>query len=88
MPIKHAAYKHLRQTKKRTEKNRLEKSRVKDVIKKTLRAIDANDATKAAELARAAAKALDKASQHHVIKKNAAARSKSRLWKRVNALKK
>lgn len=88
MPIKQAAYKHLRQTKKRTEKNRREKDRVKELTKKALKAATAGDAAKARELAAAASKALDKAAQHNVMKPNAAARKKSRLWKRVNAVKK
>lgn len=86
MPIKKAAYKHLRQAKQRTIKNRSEKNRVRSLTKKTLKVAAQGKSEEAQTLLRSAIKATDKAAQHGVFKKNAAARKKSRLVKRVHAL--
>jgi small subunit ribosomal protein S20 len=86
MPIKHAAIKHQRQTKKRTAKNRLDKASVKNVVKSVRKAIGLKDKTKAAEALRKAVKALDQSAQKKVITKNKAARLKSRLAHQVNKL--
>jgi small subunit ribosomal protein S20 len=83
---KSAAKEHRKNIKRRTFNNAIEEN-IKDLIKKSRRAIEANDG-KAGELVRQAMKALDKAAQKGVIKKNTAARRKSRLQKRLNAIKK
>lgn len=80
MPIKKAAFKALRQTKKRTIANRQVKLTVKKIIKETLAL---KDKTKVAEALRRAYKIIDKAAKKGVIKKNAAARKKSRLVKNL-----
>ena len=59
---------------------------MKNSIKKTERAIKANDKAKANESLNAAIKRIDKAQSKGLIKKNAAARQKSRLTKQTNAL--
>jgi small subunit ribosomal protein S20 len=87
MPIKQAAFKSLRQSKKREIIN-LEK---KATIKKTLKAIkkDIVKNNKAAAL-KAIAKAyavLDKAAKRGTIHKKTASRKKSRLMKKINNLK-
>jgi len=87
MPTKKAAFKHLRQTKKRTAKNLKEKQALKNFIKQTRKLILNKDKTKASEWLAKTIQALDKAAQHGLIKKNAAARHKSRLTKSFNALK-
>ena len=46
------------------------------------------DKNKAEEIARQLAKAIDKAAQKRVLTKNTAARKKSRMMKKVNAVKK
>lgn len=61
-------------------------SGLKELIKKSRKAIETKDA-KAAELVAKTLKAFDKAAQKGVIKKNTAARGKSRLQVRLNSLK-
>ena len=86
MPIKHAAYKHLRQTKKRAIDNRREITEVRDVIKKARRALEAGKSDEVQKLLPEVLKALDKAAEHHVIKPNTAARKKSRLMRHFHAM--
>jgi len=86
MPIKKSAMKALRQTTKRTERNAKVKESISYLRRMSRKALDAKDAKKAAELAKAVVKAVDKAVQNKVVKKNTAARIKSRLTKKVNAL--
>jgi small subunit ribosomal protein S20 len=83
----HAALKHIRQTKKRTKQNTLVKKNLTYLRKQALKAIEKKDATKAQELSRAFTKAVDKAARKHIVKKNTAARKKSRLAKKIHALK-
>ena len=87
MPIKHAAFKHLRQTKKRTTQNKKAKDSLKSLVKAVRKAIVQKDTAKAAEALKKAVRALDKAAQKHVIKKNRASRLKSRLSRQVSSLK-
>ena len=86
MPIKKSAKKALRQTKKRTVKNRTVKVGVKRVLKELKKKIAAKDTKGALELMPQVAKVLDKAAKVNVIKKNAAARYKSRLQKAVDKI--
>ena len=86
MPIKKSAYKYLRQTKKRTINNRQAKTKIKQAIVNLRKTIALADKNKTQEIAKTAIKFLDKAAQRGVIKKNNAARRKSRLMKKVNTL--
>lgn len=86
MPIKKSAKKALRQTKKRTVKNAAVKLAVKKALKELRKKIAAKDKKGALELVPKAAKVLDKAAKVNVIKKNAAARYKSRLQKAINKI--
>ena len=86
MPIKKAAMKALRQTRKRTERNQKVKESITYLRRSVRKSLESNDAKGAGQLAKDTAKALDKAVQNKVIKKNTAARIKSRLMKKVNAL--
>ena len=75
---------------KKTEKCRLNnksiKSSMRSQLKKVSQAIDAGDKEQAqAELNRAMKK-LDKAAKQNIVHKNQAARRKSRLQKKINAL--
>lgn len=88
MPQKKNAAKALRQSKKLAMHNKKVKSNVKTLIKKTKHAVETKENDKASELAKEAIKAIDKAAQKKIIKKNTAARKKSRLMKKVNSLKK
>jgi small subunit ribosomal protein S20 len=79
MPIKKAAKKYMRVTAKNTLRNSAVMGVVKGAIKKTREAVNINDVATAKEWQKKAGKALDKAAQKKVIKKNTAARKKSRL---------
>ncbi len=71
-----------RQAVKRTERNKAVRSELKTRTKAAVSAADAG-AENAEELARAAQKRIDMAATKGVIHKNAAARKKSRLAKRL-----
>lgn len=86
MPIKKSAKKALRQTKKRTAQNQAVKVGLKKAIKELQKKIAAKDKTGAAALMPKVTKVLDKAAKVYVIKRNAAARYKSRLQKAVNKI--
>jgi small subunit ribosomal protein S20 len=82
-----SAKKRVRQSEKRRAINRARKSRVKTQIKRFETALAGGDAKAAAEQLRLAAKLLDKVSSTSTMHKKTAARKKSRLAKRLNALK-
>ena len=84
MPNKLSAKKELRKSIKRKAVNKKIIVGVKQLIKKSRKAIEAKEAT-AKELVGQTLKALDKATQKKVIAKNAANRKKSRLHKRLNS---
>ncbi|TAK95272.1 30S ribosomal protein S20 [Patescibacteria group bacterium] len=86
MPIKESARKYMRVTTAKTEKNRKVTGVVKNAIKKTREAVKAGDKEAARKWLAVAMKSLDKASQKKIVKKNTAARKKSRLNKAVKAL--
>lgn len=82
-----SAKKRIRQTEKRNARNRARKEQVKVQLKSLNAAIHTGDAVKAeTELQKTGAK-LAKIAAKHTIHKNTAARRRSRLAKRVNALK-
>ena len=83
MPNTKSAKKELRKSKKRQARNKKIKDNVKNLIKKSRQAIKANDKN-ASGLVSAALKALDKAAQKGVIKKNTCNRKKSRLHLKLN----
>jgi small subunit ribosomal protein S20 len=84
MPIKKSAFKHLRQTKKRTQKNIGVKKNLKEFVKKVRKTIVAKDKEKLQGISSELQKVLDKAAKKCVIKKNTAARKKSRLMRQIN----
>ncbi len=84
-----SAKKRIRSSARRRERNRVFRSRARTFIKKTDRLIAEGKLEEAAQTARQAMGALDKAAVKGVIHKNNAARRKARLMKRLNlALKK
>lgn len=87
MANKKAALKDLRQNKKRAERNKLAKTNLRDLSRHFRIALDAKDKTKAQDLMKKIIKAVDKSSQKNILKKNTAARKKSRLMKKLNELK-
>lgn len=83
MPNLKNAKKALRKSKKLADYNKKIKDNLKALIKKSRKAIDAKD-DKAGELVNSTLKALDKAAQKGVIKKNTRDRKKSRLHQKLN----
>ncbi len=79
MPIKKNAIKYMRVTAHKTEKNRIVKGVVKSAIRKTREAASAGQIDEAKKFYKEAQKALDKAAEKKIIKKNTAANKKSRL---------
>lgn len=89
MPIKKSAKKYMRVTETKTAKNKLVTGVSKNAIKKTREAVTAGNTDEAQKWLKVAIKSLDKAVEKKIIKKNTAARRKSRLNKLVkNAVKK
>lgn len=86
MPRKKAAKKYMRVTEKKTLQNKAVKGVFKSAIKKTTEAIAAGKVEEAKKFLKEAMITLDKASQKNVIKKNTAARKKSRLNAQVKKL--
>lgn len=87
MPTKATAYKALRQTKKHAARNTLAKLQIADARRAVRKALDKKDAKKAEADVKAAIKLLDKAYSRGIMKGNAVARHKSRLMKRLHAIK-
>jgi len=88
MPNKKAAKKDLRQTKTRTVKNAKEKNKIKEILKKTVKVMS-SDSNKTLEFVKDFQQKVDKAVKAGWMKKNTAARKKSRLAKALKkALKK
>ncbi len=86
MPNKKSAEKELRKTVKRNAANKKVADKLKNLVKINLKQIKAND-KKIKEDYTKTIKAIDKAAKKGVIKKNTASRKKSRLMKKINALK-
>lgn len=84
MPIKKSAEKALRQAKKRTLRNTRVREGVQYLRRSVRKALASKEVTQAQETAKAAIKAIDKAVQNKVLKKNTGARIKSRLVKALN----
>lgn len=82
----YSALKRVRQTERRTEFNRKAKSRLRHQIRSMRRAIQDKDAGKAGELMSQTFSIIDRAAKSGLIKKNTAARYKSKLHVRVKAL--
>ena len=72
-----------RQNEKRHDRNKAVRSELKTRVKRAITAAQQGDES-AADAAKTAIKRLDKAASKGIIHKNAAARRKSRLQKRVN----
>jgi len=83
VPNLRSAKKRLRQDVKRRARNRWRKDRVKQAVKDFDEALAAGDKDKAAESLKAVYKQLDQVSAKGVIHRNAAARRKSRLARRL-----
>jgi small subunit ribosomal protein S20 len=81
-----SALKQMRQSRKSRARNRKNVSQVKTQVKKLRAAISAGDAEAARKLLPETVAEIDKAAKKGVVHDNAAARYKSRLARKINAL--
>ncbi len=86
MPHSVSAKKDLRQNQRRRMRNRARRSALKTQMKKFLAAVEAGDASAAEQELKKAQKLLDRAAVTHLLHKNAAARKKAQLAKKLHAL--
>jgi small subunit ribosomal protein S20 len=81
-----SALKRARQTERRTARNRANTSRLRGALRELRETIAKGDKQAAAQLYRSTVSVLDKAIQKGTLHENTAARYKSRLGVRVNAM--
>lgn len=81
-----SAKKRIKVTEVKTLKNRMIKSALKTVIKKFEAAVEAKNNEEAKALYTSVVKSLDMAASKGVVHKNMAARKKSRLAAKLNAM--
>ena len=86
MLVKGSAAKRHKQSEKRRMHNRIIRSRVRTGAKRVLTAVDGGDATEARRAFGEFVKLVDSAGRKGVYHRNAVARKKSRMAKKVNAL--
>jgi len=84
MPIKKAAKKWLRRSKKRQARNVKAKEELKEIITKTRGLIEKKKFEEAKKALVKTYSKLDRAAKYGVIKKNTASRKKSRLAQALN----
>jgi small subunit ribosomal protein S20 len=82
----YSALKRVRQTERKTEVNRKSKTRLRHQIRAMRRVILAKDAAAAAQLLPKTFSVIDRSAKVGIIKKNTAARYKSKLHLRLKAL--
>ena len=81
-----SALKRVRATERRTEVNRARKSRLRHQIRAMRRLLESKDAAAAAALAPQTFSLIDRSAKWGIIKKNTAARYKSRLTLRLRKI--
>ncbi len=81
-----SAKKRILQTAKKTERNRYYRTRLKNLTKAVIAAVEAGDKAQAQEAFKKANKKIHALVSKGFIKKQTAARKVSRLHKKVNAL--
>jgi small subunit ribosomal protein S20 len=81
-----SALKRVRVTERRTDINRTRKTRLRHQIRAMRRLVDAKDSKGAAEMMPKTFSLVDRAAKWGIIKKNTAARYKSRLALRLRKL--
>ena len=82
-----SALKRARQTEKRTATNRANPSRLRTALRDLRESIEKGDKAATQQLYRTTVSVLDKAIQKGTLHENTASRYKSRLGKRVTAMK-
>ena len=78
--------KRIKQTKVKTERNRFYRTRIKNITKAVIEAVEAGDKAKADETFKAANQNLHKYVSKGILKKKTVARKVSRLSKLVSSL--
>ena len=81
-----SSLKRVRQTKRKAEVNRLRKTRLRHQIRSVRRLLEKKDASAAKEVLPATFSLIDRSAKWGIIKKNTAARYKSRLTLRLRKL--
>jgi small subunit ribosomal protein S20 len=82
----YSALKRMRQTKRKTLINRLRKSRLRHQIRSVRRLIEQKDAKGAQAALSVTFSVIDRSARWGIIKKNTAARYKSRIQARLKAI--
>jgi small subunit ribosomal protein S20 len=82
-----SALKRVRMTERKTLVNRMRKTRLRHQIRTMRRLLESKDAANARAALPATFSVIDRSAKWGIIKKNTAARYKSRLVKRVEAIK-
>ncbi|MGE0494398.1 MAG: 30S ribosomal protein S20 [Vulcanimicrobiota bacterium] len=80
------AKKMIKVNERRRKRNQSIRTTIKTTFKKATQALEAGQADEATEAARKAVSAIDRAVAKGTVHRNTAARKKSRLMKKVNAL--
>ncbi len=80
-----SALKRMRQTQRRALVNRQNRVRLRHQIRELRRALAGEDRSAARSVFAQTVSVIDRSVQKGVIRKNTAARYKSRLWRRLNA---
>ena len=86
MPIIKSSIKDLRRTERRTARNRAAQGKLRSALKRARAAVVARQTEAAGTAVAAAVPVIDRASGKGVLHKNAAARHKSRLMRRLAKL--
>jgi small subunit ribosomal protein S20 len=81
-----SAAKRAKQTLVKTERNRFYKTRIKNITRSVLEAVEANDKDKAADTMKTANKYFHHCVSKGILKQGTASRKVGRLQLRVNAL--
>jgi small subunit ribosomal protein S20 len=76
----------MRQNERRRIRNRIVHTRARTLVKSANMAMTSGDVAAAEQATLQAIRALDRAAQKGIVKKNNAARRKARLMKKLNAL--
>lgn len=83
MPIKFAAARQLRKDRKRQQRNQALRSELKTLARRLARLLKGRQSDEARTLLRLLTKKLDRAASKGIIHRNTAARTKSRLARRL-----
>ncbi len=86
MPNLRNAKKALRQSERRRVRNKAAKEHIAYLFRRVRKALEAKDADNVKAWLPKALKAVDKAAGKGILKKNTAARKKSRLMKKANTI--